>query len=1189
MNTKMNTSILSPSGRLFVTGFVVMTILAARLQAQYVSTIVSNGLNTPYGVTVAPNNNVYIADTANNRIALYVPGTKILSTLAGLPGTTNFGTNNGIGTAARFNQPQGIVYARGGLVVVDQANQQLRYVSLAGAVSNLAGVTGVFGTNDGAALGGAQFANPKGIAVGNDGLTLYIADQGNNSIRMLSPANVVSTIATNYQYNSVTNPFRSPAAVAVDNNSNVWVTDSLDHVICMISNGVALGIAGTYRHAGTNDGAASVAQFNLPSGLLWDNAKGILVISDTGNDTIRSLYTTNTGYAVQTLAGIPGVRGFIDGTLATAEFFQPGGLGIDAVDAGYYVVDGGNNALRVLQPTQPPPAPEPVDAPIIGYLTFPIINDSESAQFNPITSAVAIFNNPVDLAIEQLDGSVDTYMSYGPTGSTITPPGTNTDFAAVFTAADVGLLPSQVPNLNIPTIPALTLEAISIAPGRPSSPAVSADIQFVTANPNIIGSDASDIVVSNTTIGAQLYYVLDNSTNSPTNDGSYGIGPVTSGQILALNITSNVNLKVRAFTPGFAPSATVTEALTLSNLVGNELTFGFATGVASTKYITAPGRTYFAPVTLSELPGTSIYTLQFDLTEFGAVNPVGTNAWAFQSLLMKPATNQGYLVPINAAILIPSGSPTNFTNLPTGYITTNDLMELSWITVPPQTNLYPTPSQDLTATSLVQGHEFLESGGQVVVGSFSFTVPLNTIGDTYTLQASLPSASTFGAGTTEPTGVLIRAPTNNSLGAGSINALKNVTVTNSISYLVGDVYPFSWFNAGEFGDNNLQDDDVVTTYESAVGSTVGPFNIPPPASDYFDAMNSAGTSSYNLYDANDNDINSLLTGGSTTLSVNDVYVTLRRSLDTNLMWVIRTWSNGVESYSAFTNFVQYGAPAPAPTNASTGTPRYISVAADQIQSGGNLEVAVPIRVLAADPVYPIRVTMLNVEIDPLDGSPPVTSTVSFSTGSNLGAPTLSSSDGPNDYAAAWLNSTVSGVSGTNIIGTLFVTLPPNATSNSAWRVHFDHFSASPNGIALFRPTVQDGLITVGDRSGSSWHDGISDAWRLLWFGTVSNALSAASADPDGDGANNFQEYVAGTNPNDATSVFQFLGGARGSSGFTLQWSSVANKHYSVQTSSSLFPGNWSTLATSILGNGQSMQWTDSNASGLTKFYRAVVQ
>jgi hypothetical protein len=134
------------------------------------------------------------------------------------------------------------------------------------------------------------------------------------------------------------------------------------------------------------------------------------------------------------------------------------------------------------------------------------------------------------------------------------------------------------------------------------------------------------------------------------------------------------------------------------------------------------------------------------------------------------------------------------------------------------------------------------------------------------------------------------------------------------------------------------------------------------------------------------------------------------------------------------------------------------------------------------------------------------------------------------------------------------------------------------------------LITVGNRSASSWNDGIPDSWRLLWFGTVSNMMSAANADPDGDGANNWNEYVAGTNPMDPSSVFQCLpGSAYGSSTFTLQWSSVVNKYYTVQTSQSLFPGVWTTLATNIPGTGQVTQWTDTNAKSQTQFYRALVQ
>ena len=65
--------------------------------------------------------------------------------------------------------------------------------------------------------------------------------------------------------------------------------------------------------------------------------------------------------------------------------------------------------------------------------------------------------------------------------------------------------------------------------------------------------------------------------------------------------------------------------------------------------------------------------------------------------------------------------------------------------------------------------------------------------------------------------------------------LKNVTI-GSRKYLVGNVYPFRWFNAGDFGNTNLQNADVEQVFQSAIYS----LNYPPAGSDFFDAMDSCG-------------------------------------------------------------------------------------------------------------------------------------------------------------------------------------------------------------------------------------------------------------------------------------------------------------------------------------------------------------
>jgi sugar lactone lactonase YvrE len=1173
MTTITNNRIPRLLGKLSLAAIALILLWTQPLHAQFVTTAISSNLFEPYGVTTDPSGNVYLTDSSNNRILEYSPTAGTVTTLAGLAGTANAGTNNGTGAAARFSQPLGIVYARGGLVVVDQNNQLIRYVTLSGTVSNLAGVTGVYGLNNGAA-NVAEFSFPTGIAVDNSG-NLYIADQGNNAIRMISPANQVSTVQVgSYQ-------FKLPSAVAVDGNSNVWVADTGNQVICMISNQVVTIMAGVSKVRGTNDSLiATQAEFDEPSGLLWVSSSGSMLISDTGNDTIRSLFLTNAlgpeGYAVQTIAGIPLDPGEVNGSPLTAQFNGPIGLAVDVPDSGYYVVDHAGYALRVVQPTQPQP---PVASPAIGYVTFPLVDGVPSATFNPITGTSVIFNNPADIAI-QADPTAQTFMTYGPTPvnlltNSIPTPGPNSgDSPPIFTAADVGLPQSEVPSSVVPTMPDLTLYAISEASGRQSSPVVSARIQFVTANPSIAGNNAAAVILSDSTANSEIYYTIDGT--APVVGATNTFGPIFPGATISFPVVTNVTLSAQAFATGFADSGIVTAEFSVTNFVSDDITFGFESGEASSEFIAAAGERFYAPVTLTLIPSAeTIYSLQFNLAITNtSAPPVGP--FTFQSMLEKP-TNTVFVV-IPPAMFSDGGFQSLlFTNDSSG------LLGVGWVERLGATNLYNTLQQTLITYSQAHDTMFLSSGGKVVLGAFSFVVPPQaTNGSQYEIQIGSPSATSDGISTP----VAVDAVTNGALGQGAINSLKYVTV-GSAQYLVGDVAPFRWFNAGDFGDGTLQNNDVLETFQSAIYG----LNTPPPGSDYFDAMDSSDGSDNDLFDGNDTSINSIAYGDG-YLMVDDVYVTYRRSLDPSLTWYNRYWTNGARTAVAVTNGLSktFSVKPVSPTpHALSATTHAITVAADQVNSGGSLSVSVPIRVLAAD-TLPVRVFMVNVEIDPLDGSPAITNAITCSMSTNFGTAAMTSSTAPNNYGAAWLDSTVTGIAGTNIIGNVIVTLPPNVTTNSSYLVHFDHFSASPNGLALFKTTLTDGLITVGNRNGSSWHDGIPDSWRLLYFGTVSNMASAANLDPDGDGASNWAEFVAGTNPLDATSIFQFLPGtSTGPSAFTLQWPSIVNKTYTVQSSSTLSPGTWSTVASGVVGTGQVLQWTDTSPRGAGKFYRALVQ
>jgi hypothetical protein len=233
--------------------------------------------------------------------------------------------------------------------------------------------------------------------------------------------------------------------------------------------------------------------------------------------------------------------------------------------------------------------------------------------------------------------------------------------------------------------------------------------------------------------------------------------------------------------------------------------------------------------------------------------------------------------------------------------------------------------------------------------------------------------------------------------------------------------------------------------------------------------------------------------------------------------------------------------------------------------------------------------MLNLSVDPLDGSPAVTVPVTFTPSGALGQPTLTTSQGAGNYAATWLNNSIAGLAGSATIGTLTVTIPATASSSSAYAIHFDHASGSPNGLASFPSKTLTGLITLSDRSASSYGDSIPDSWRLRYFGTVNNVLSQANADADGDGMSNLQEYLAGTDPTDAGSCLRMAthqAAAQQRQDCVIHWPSVAGKQYVIERSQALFGSSWTAVSTNT-GTGSDMEIHDTTGGGF-RFYRVRV-
>ncbi|MCU0748934.1 MAG: choice-of-anchor D domain-containing protein [Akkermansiaceae bacterium] len=253
------------------------------------------------------------------------------------------GYAEGAAAIARFSNPSGVVAnASGDVFVADRLNHRIRKITAGGVVSTFAG-SGAPGFANGTGTA-AAFEKPTGLAIDASG-NLYVADEWNHRIRMITPAGVVSTFAgsgvAGFAEGAVqTARFLYPSDVAVDAAGNVYVADAGNHRIRQIAAGSGLvsTLAGTGVEGSTN-GPAESAQFSSPQGLAVDGT-GSVFVADTGNHSIRVISAGN----VSTLAG-SGAEGFLDGPGGTAMFSSPRDVAVDA-DGVAIVTDSGNHRIR---------------------------------------------------------------------------------------------------------------------------------------------------------------------------------------------------------------------------------------------------------------------------------------------------------------------------------------------------------------------------------------------------------------------------------------------------------------------------------------------------------------------------------------------------------------------------------------------------------------------------------------------------------------------------------------------------------------------------------------------------------------------------------------------------------------------------------------------------------------------------
>lgn len=295
------------------------------------------------GLVLDKSGNLVIVDRGNDRVRKLTTSTQIVTSIAG--GYTGDG---GPGTASALNFPQGINFDRAGnLYIADEDEHRVRKITAGGTISTIAG-TGVTGyTGDGGPATAATLDGPAAVAVDNN-RNVYIADQFGFVLRKIDGATgLIST-------SPATGSFFGILGMATDSSGNLFAADSYACVIWKITpTGTITPLAGDsvgFQCGYNGDNiAASQALLNGPNDVAVDSL-GNLYIADEFNNRLR-VVSASTG-KISTLAG-NGICGFSgDGGLGNAAMLcDPSGVALDTA-GNVIIADLGNGRIRSVNSSQ---------------------------------------------------------------------------------------------------------------------------------------------------------------------------------------------------------------------------------------------------------------------------------------------------------------------------------------------------------------------------------------------------------------------------------------------------------------------------------------------------------------------------------------------------------------------------------------------------------------------------------------------------------------------------------------------------------------------------------------------------------------------------------------------------------------------------------------------------------------------
>jgi len=251
-------------------------------------------LNYPNDIAFDTFGNLFIVDAQNYRVRKVDMTTNIISTVVGT-GVIGYGGDGGSATLALINSTNGIFFDRkNNLFISDCGNNRVRKVNSMGIISTIAGngIPGFSGDNGPAT--NANLNNPFDVIVDKLG-NVFFPDALNKRIRKVDTSGIITTIAGTgigiYNGDGIlaTSANFGPYKIAMDNNGNIFASDSNSRIRKIDTLGIIHTIAGTGVSGYNGDGIpATVAQINEPSGITTDIC-GNVYFGDVGNNRIRRI------------------------------------------------------------------------------------------------------------------------------------------------------------------------------------------------------------------------------------------------------------------------------------------------------------------------------------------------------------------------------------------------------------------------------------------------------------------------------------------------------------------------------------------------------------------------------------------------------------------------------------------------------------------------------------------------------------------------------------------------------------------------------------------------------------------------------------------------------------------------------------------------------------------------------------